>query len=73
MGLPEVIYTPSTRTGVVAVKNTEITEDDIERVIEAAKAVVIPSNREILHVIPQEYKVDNSAGIKNPIGMWVLG
>lgn len=56
-------------TGVVAVKNSEITEDDIERVIEAAKAVVIPSNREILHVIPQEYKVDNSGGIKNPIGM----
>ena len=56
-------------TGVVAVRGKEITEDDIERVIEAAKAVVIPSDREILHVIPQEYTIDNAKGIKNPIGM----
>jgi cell division protein FtsA len=56
-------------TGVVAIKNKEITDSDVERVIEAAKAVVIPSNREILHVIPQEYRVDNADGIKNPVGM----
>tara|TARA_B100000925_G_scaffold291731_1_gene281066 strand:+ start:5518 stop:6753 length:1236 start_codon:yes stop_codon:yes gene_type:complete len=56
-------------TGVVAVRGKEITEDDIERVIEAAKAVVIPSDREILHVIPQEYTIDNAKGIKNPVGM----
>ncbi len=56
-------------SGVVAIKNKEISHDDVERVLEAAKAVVIPSDREILHIIPQEYKVDNTSGIKNPEGM----
>ncbi len=56
-------------SGVVAVKNGEISQDDVDRVLEAAKAVVIPSDREILHVIPQEFKVDNTGGIKNPVGM----
>lgn len=56
-------------SGVVAVKGKEITEQDVDRVLEAAKAVVIPSDREILHVIPQEFRVDNTPGIKNPVGM----
>lgn len=56
-------------SGVVAIKQAEITQQDVDRVLEAAKAVVIPSDREILHVIPQEFKVDNTQGIKNPIGM----
>jgi cell division protein FtsA len=56
-------------SGVVAVKGREITQDDIDRVLEAAQAVVIPSDREVIHVIPQEFKVDNQTGIKNPIGM----
>lgn len=56
-------------SGVVPVKNKEINQADVDRVIEAAKAVLIPSDREILHVIPQEFKVDNTAGIKNPVGM----
>jgi cell division protein FtsA len=56
-------------SGVVPVKNKEINQTDVDRVIEAAKAVLIPSDREILHVIPQEFKVDNALGIKNPIGM----
>ena len=56
-------------SGVVPVKNKEINQSDVDRVIEAAKAVLIPSDREILHVIPQEFKVDNTSGIKNPIGM----
>lgn len=56
-------------SGVVPVKNKEITQADVDRVIEAAKAVIVPSDREILHVIPQEFKVDNAAGIKNPVGM----
>lgn len=56
-------------SGVVAIKHGEITQNDVDRVLEAAKAVVIPSDREILHVIPQEFKVDNTGGIKNPIGM----
>ncbi len=56
-------------SGVVATKNKEVTEIDVERVLDAAKAVVIPSDREILHVLPQEFKVDNTRGIKDPVGM----
>ncbi|MCP4913821.1 MAG: cell division protein FtsA [Oligoflexia bacterium] len=56
-------------SGVVAVRDKEITQEDVDRVLEAAKAVVIPSDREIIHVIPQEFRVDNTQGIKNPIGM----
>ncbi len=56
-------------TGVVPIKNREISHADVSKVIEAAKAVVMPSDREILHVIPQEFKVDNTEGIKEPVGM----
>lgn len=56
-------------SGVVPVKGKEITAQDVDRVIEAAKAVLIPSDREVLHVIPQEFRVDNTKGVKNPIGM----
>ncbi len=56
-------------SGVVAIKGKEITQNDVDRVLEAAKAVVIPSDREIIHVIPQEFRVDNTTGIKNPVGM----
>jgi len=62
--------------GVVAVtgkkkdtREREITQDDIERVIEAAKAVVIPTDRQILEVIPQNFKVDDQKGIRNPLDM----
>ncbi len=57
--------------GVVAVtgKGREISREDVDRVIDAAKAIVIPMDREVLHVIPQEFIVDAQGGIKNPIGM----
>ncbi len=55
--------------GVIAVKNKEIREADINRVIDAAKAVAIPMDREVIHVIPQEYIVDDQDGIKTPLGM----
>jgi cell division protein FtsA len=57
--------------GVVAVsgKNRVISRDDIRRAIEQSKAVSIPPDREILHVIPQEYVVDEQDGIKDPLGM----
>ncbi|RKX78414.1 MAG: cell division protein FtsA [Spirochaetes bacterium] len=57
--------------GVVAVtgKGREITKEDIERVIDAAKAIVIPMDREVFHVIPQEFIVDEQGGIKNPLDM----
>ncbi len=56
---------------VVAVgrEDHEITEDDVRRAIEAAKAVTMPMDREIIHVIPQEFIVDNQDGIRNPIGL----
>jgi cell division protein FtsA len=57
--------------GVIAVsrKDNEIGPADVARVVEAAKAVAIPADREIIHVIPQEYIVDDQDGIKDPIGM----
>jgi cell division protein FtsA len=57
--------------GVIAVsgKNKEITAEDIERVIDQSKAVSIPPDREIIHIIPQEFVVDEQDGIKDPLGM----
>jgi cell division protein FtsA len=57
--------------GLVAVQNPdgEITSDDVSRVVEAAKAVPLPTAREILHVIPRFFLVDNQEGIKDPVGM----
>ena len=57
--------------GVVAVagKNREITREDVRRALEAAKAVVLPSGREILHVLPQDFVVDEQDGIGAPVGM----
>jgi len=55
--------------GVVAVKTREVAATDVERVMDAAKAVALPTDREVLHVLPQEYIVDDQDGIKEPIGM----
>ena len=57
--------------GVVAVsgKNREIGQTDVDRVLEAAKAVVIPMDKDILHVLPQEYIIDDQGGVKNPLDM----
>jgi cell division protein FtsA len=55
--------------GVIAVKNGEVSSNDIRRVIDAAKAVAIPMDREVIHVIPQEYIVDDQDGIMDPLGM----
>jgi len=55
--------------GVIAIKNREINKTDIERVIDAAKAVAIPMDREVLHVLPQEFTVDDQDGIREPLGM----
>ena len=56
-------------TGVVAVGGGEIGASDVERVHEVARAVVVPSDREVLHVLPQEYRVDGQADIRDPVGM----
>ncbi len=55
--------------GIVAVKNKEVSPRDVERVIDAARAVAIPMDREVLHILPQEYIVDEQDGIREPIGM----
>ncbi len=55
--------------GIVAIKGPEVTKLDVEHVIDAARAVAIPMDREVIHVLPQEYIVDEQAGIQNPIGM----
>jgi cell division protein FtsA len=55
--------------GVVAISDEEITPDDVERVHIVARAVALPPDREMVHAIPQEYRVDHQRGIKDPIGM----
>jgi cell division protein FtsA len=55
--------------GVIAVKNREIGPNDVKRVIDAASAVAIPMDREVIHIIPQEFVVDDQDGIKDPVGM----
>lgn len=55
--------------GIVAVKDGEINQTDISRVIDAAKAVAIPMDREIIHVLPQQYIIDDQDGITEPLGM----
>lgn len=56
-------------TGIVAIKDKEVTEQDVQRVIDAAKAVAIPLDREVIHIIPQEYTINGQDGIRDPIGM----
>jgi cell division protein FtsA len=55
--------------GVVAVKDREVAPSDVKRVIDAAKAVSIPMDREVIHVIPQEFIIDDQDGIREPLGM----
>lgn len=55
--------------GMVAVKDGEVTKSDINRVMDAAKAVAIPLDREVIHIIPQEFIVDDQDGVKDPLGM----
>ncbi len=55
--------------GIVAVKDKEVRQIDVDRVVDAAKAVAIPLDREVLHVIPQEFIVDDQDGIRDPVGM----
>lgn len=55
--------------GIVAVKDREVIQADIDRVIDAAQAVAIPADQKVLHILPQEYVIDNQEGIKEPLGM----
>jgi cell division protein FtsA len=55
--------------GVVAIKSGEVVASDVERVLDAARAVALPTDQDILHVLPQEFVVDGQDGIKEPVGM----
>lgn len=55
--------------GMVGIRNQEVTEEDIQRVIDAARTQAIPGDQKLLHILPQEYIVDNQDGIREPIGM----
>ncbi|MBD3650900.1 MAG: cell division protein FtsA, partial [Alcanivorax sp.] len=55
--------------GIVAIRDREVTQADIDRVIDAAQAVAIPADQKTLHVLPQEYVVDNQEGVREPVGM----
>lgn len=55
--------------GIVAIKDGEVTQGDVDRVIDAAQAVAIPADRKILHILPQEFIIDEQEGIHQPVGM----
>ncbi|MBA2653958.1 MAG: cell division protein FtsA [Gammaproteobacteria bacterium] len=55
--------------GIVAIRDSEVGEPDIDRVIDAARAVAIPADQKILHILPQEFIIDNQEGIREPVGM----
>lgn len=55
--------------GIVAIRDHEVAQGDVDRVIEAAKAVAIPADQKILHVLPQEFIIDDQEGIREPVGM----
>ena len=55
--------------GIVAIRDREVLPQDVERVIDAAKAMAIPADQKILHVLPQEYVIDDQEGVKEPLGM----
>ncbi|OGT56918.1 MAG: cell division protein FtsA [Gammaproteobacteria bacterium RIFCSPHIGHO2_12_FULL_43_28] len=55
--------------GIVAIRDSEVTQNDVERVIDAAKAIAIPADQRVLHVLPQEYLIDHQDSIREPIGM----
>jgi cell division protein FtsA len=55
--------------GITAIKEREVTQGDVDRVIDAARAVAIPADQKILHILPQEFIIDEQEGIREPIGM----
>ncbi len=55
--------------GIVAIRDKEVTPGDIDRVIDAARAVAIPADQKVIHILPQEFLIDNQEGIREPVGM----
>src|SRR5919199_1836521 len=71
VGISGAHITTQTSQGVVAVRHPDrqISPDDVQRALEAARVVTVPADREIVHVLPRHYIVDGQDGIKNPVGM----
>ncbi len=55
--------------GMVAIKDKEVSEEDVERVMDAARALAVPADRKILHIMPQQFVIDEQEGIREPVGM----
>jgi len=55
--------------GIVAIRDREVNQSDVDRVIDAAKAVAIPADQKILHILPQEFIIDSQEGVREPVGM----
>ena len=55
--------------GIVAIRDKEVTSDDVDRVLDAARAVAIPADQKIIHILPQEFVIDSQEGIREPVGM----
>lgn len=55
--------------GMVAISHQEVQQEDVQRVIDAAQTIAIPGDQEVLHILPQEFMIDNQGGIREPIGM----
>lgn len=55
--------------GIVAIRDREVNQSDVDRVIDAAKAVAIPADQKILHILPQEFIIDSQDGVREPVGM----
>lgn len=55
--------------GIVAIRDREVIQNDVDRVIDAAKAVAIPADQKILHILPQEFMIDSQEGVREPVGM----
>ncbi|MCK5725504.1 MAG: cell division protein FtsA [Thiotrichaceae bacterium] len=56
--------------GVVAIKEKEVTDADVDRVMDSARAIAIPADQQVIHVLPQEFIIDNQDGIRDPVGMF---
>src|SRR5499433_3050790 len=56
-------------SGMVAIKEKEVTQADIDRVVETAKAIAIPNDQQIIHILPQEFIIDGQEDVREPLGM----
>jgi cell division protein FtsA len=68
-GIAGTHVSSSQSSGAVAIRDSEVTDSDVERVLESARAVAIPADQRILHVLPKGYVIDSTDGIRQPVGM----